>query len=534
MSKKEKSKTEVDELRENYIKIGMSIAYGLMIVSPIIIWFLFHFFWSDISSKESFINAIITAFIINGFIGLISMWVLTKERGKALDVSIKRVRADLLKEHFSVEEVQDSLKRGFEYCENNVGTFRVYALNTNLIVEGVEEKKDSIHIDNCQIMVSEYENISTNRDEVDDDLEKNIGRWEDLKCIEHFDYTRYDDCPLDYYCIFDNKFISFGQYYFKETKTDLLEIKHLKSFSITNQTEAGQKIIENYIKQFDSYFNLEKRKFINFDNFADRYDEYRTADDEIIQILKRESNIEKKSKILDFGCGTGNYIDKFQKSGFGSILGLDISKKMRKKAKEKTHTTIHRNFNGVNETFDFIFIIDVIHLITDINLLAKKLHMRCNNGAKIAIVTKSQEQIRNRNYINKFFPKITEKDLKRYHDIDMLIEAFQDVGFECQKNEEYKENTDRKIDLNFLNNVRNKCFSMFELIHEDDFNQGIRNLEEALRKAGGTIMEKYTGKTILFFSKKGQNNRRNLPATTRHSLPKKRTGQNTKRSRKAF
>jgi len=204
---------------------------------------------------------------------------------------------------------------------------------------------------------------------------------------------------------------------------------------------------------------------------------------------------------------------------------------MRKKAKEKTYTTIHRNFNGVNETFDFIFIIDVIHLITDINLLAKKLHIRCNNGAKIAIVTKSQEQIRNRKYINDFFPKITEKDLKRYREIDMLIEAFQDVGFECHKSEEYKENTDRKIDLNFLDNVRNKCFSMFELIHEDDFNEGIRKLEEALNKAGGTITEQYTGKTILFFSKIGQNTGKSLPAKKGYPLPKKKPITNTKRNR---
>jgi hypothetical protein len=43
---------------------------------------------------------------------------------------------------------------------------------------------------------------------------------------------------------------------------------------------------------------------------------------------------------------------------------------------------------------------------------------------------------------------------------------------------------------------------MFELIDEDEFNNGIKQFEEALTNKKG-IKENYAGKTILLFSKTG-------------------------------
>ena len=174
---------------------------------------------------------------------------------------------------------------------------------------------------------------------------------------------------------------------------------------------------------------------------------------------------------------------------------------MREIALAKTHSTIYRNFNEVREFFDFVLIIDVIHLIKDVNSLAKRLYSICDNGAKVAIVTQSYEQIKKRLYKD-FFPSAIKMDLQRYHDIDKLIRAFKDVGFNLQKKEIFQENSVRTLDLAFLNRVKNKCFSMFELIPEDEFNRGVKKFEDAIKIAeGNAIKEIYAGKTILFFSK---------------------------------
>ena len=501
MAKEKRNRTPEEEaLHQKYIKIVISIIYGLMIVVPIIIW-LFFYEKVESSNKVNFYSALFTAFIVNGFIGLISMWVLSKEKDKALDASIKRVRTAFLDDNFVSETIPVSLKHGFEYCNNRVRTFRVYAVSTNHILPAVEMTSD-IHIDTCRLMVRGYgENMSISEVNSDEEIKRNIERWETLKCIDDFEYVRYNNYPLNYYCIFDNRFISFGQYIFEEEKKDLHKAKFLPPFSIANQTEVGQQIINNFIEQFDGYFNSEKKQSVNFNDFAGRYDNLRTADNDLVNSLTKESDIKKNAKILDFGCGTGNYIEEFQKLGFDDIYGLDISKKMREIALIKTHATMYKNFSEVNEIFDFIFIIDVIHLIKDLNSLAKKLYSICDNGAKVAIVTQSHEQIKKRRYKD-FFPSAIKMDLQRYHDIDILIRSFKDVGFNLQKKEIFKGNTVRMLDFAFLNRVKKKCFSMFELINEDEFNRGIKQFEDALKDTeGNVIVETYAGKTILFFQK---------------------------------
>jgi len=495
------NENEKGKLIKKNINLKTIIIYGSMVLVSFIIWFVFNEKIKE-DTKSNIWVVLLTTLIVNGIIGLINTLVLEKEKEKVLDASIARVRTVFLKEHYIYESISNSLKRGFEYCNNKVKTLRVYAVSTTMILPFVEEKKDNIHIEKCNLMVRGYsENMSKDEVESDNEIKNNIRRWEALKpeCIKELTYIRYNNYSLNYYCIFDNKFITFGQYLVDDEK-NVQKVDPLQPFSITDKTEVGQQIIKISIDQFDSYFNSEKKKRINFNEFASRYDNFRKADKELVNILIKECGIAKKANILDFGCGTGNYIKEFQELGFKNIFGLDASEEMRKKSSGKTHVKIYEQFNEVNELFDFILIIDVMHFIKNINLLAKKLYSKCENNAMVAIVTQSHQQIKNRRY-GDFFPSTIEIDLERYHDIDALIDGFESAGFSLQKNIPYKENTIRYFDFSFLNNVRNKCFSMFELIDEKEFNNGIKKFEEALKGNNGKIEESYAGKTILLFSK---------------------------------
>jgi len=500
-----KNKTSTSEevvLRKKSINQTMLILYISMMLVSIIIWFLLYKTIEEID-RVNLWTAILTTILTNGFVGLIGTLVLNKEKDKVLDASIERVRNIFLDEHFVAETIPDSLKRGFEYCNNRVEKFRVYAVSTSQIFPFVESIND-IHIDNCYLMVRGYgENMSKDEIESDNEIKLNIKRWESLKpeCVKKLEYIRYNNYSLNYYCIFDNKFITFGQYLVDEERKNMHSVDFLLPFSITNETKVGRQIINNYIKQFDSYFNSEKKKHINFNEFASRYDSLRKADEELIFFLIKKCGIEKKSKILDFGCGTGNYIEGFRTQGFNNIFGLDTSEEMRKIASGKTHKTIYKQFSDVNEHFHIIFIIDVIHFIKDINSLARELYSKCVDEAIVAIVTQSHSQIENRRY-RKFFPSAIEMDLKRYHKIDTLIKEFESVGFSLKENTIFKGNTTRKLDFAFLNKVKNKCFSMFELIDEEEFYSGIKKFEEALASANNNVIEEsYAGKTILLFSK---------------------------------
>jgi 2-polyprenyl-3-methyl-5-hydroxy-6-metoxy-1,4-benzoquinol methylase len=495
-------KNETSTLRKKLINQTTLILYGFMLLVPIVIWFLFNNA-IETSGRANLWTAIFTTLLANGLVGMINTFVLSKEKDKVLDESIERVKAAFLDEQFVTEKIDISLNRGFKYCENKVKTFRVYAVSTTQIFPIIDARKEDVCIENCMVMVRGYgENMSEDEKKSDNEIKFNIQSWEALKpdCINNLTYIRYNNYPLFYYCIFDDRFITLGQYYVNEVGTNIHKIGVFDPFSITNETKVGQQIIRNSIDQFDRYFNSEKKKSINFNEFASRYDTLRCADDNLIRTLIKDCDIKKTNKILDFGCGTGNYIKKFQEEGFNEISGLDTSEKMREITLEKTNAQIYEHIRDINEIFDIILIIDVIHFIKDVYFLAENLYHKCADNGKIIVVTQSHEQIKSR-YYKKFFPTAIDKDLERYHDIDTLTQDFQDGGFSLWKNTPYKKDSKRILDSAFLYRVKNKCFSMFELIDENDFNNGVKKFEEALIENNNQIKEKYAGKTILVFSK---------------------------------
>jgi hypothetical protein len=259
--KKKTSVSEEEALRKKNVNLKTIIFYGLVISVSITIWFLLYDTIKNSNEANLYIT-ILTTLIVSGVTGLITTWILNEEKNKALDASIERVRKAFWDEHFVCETIDESLKRGFEYCDNKVGKFKVYAVSTKKIVPFVETRKDNIHINTCQLMVRGYgENVSRDDVAADNEITSLINSWKALEhgCIKELKCVRYDDYSLNYYCIFDDKFITFGQYIVNEDMGNKYKVEFLRPFSITNKTEVGQQIIENSIKQFDSYFNSKKK-----------------------------------------------------------------------------------------------------------------------------------------------------------------------------------------------------------------------------------------------------------------------------------
>ena len=83
---------------------------------------------------------------------------------------------------------------------------------------------------------------------------------------------------------------------------------------------------------------IEKNGNEVFDDFyVALYDSlyYSTAKDNFeILTIKNNTNLSKKSKILDVGSGTGNLVGYFSKKDY-DVTGIDISSAMVKKSKKK-------------------------------------------------------------------------------------------------------------------------------------------------------------------------------------------------------
>ena len=154
--------------------------------------------------------------------------------------------------NFSSKELTDALDLGFEYCKNSVGEFRIYAISSTKILSYIEPIKN-IHIKKCKLMVRKFGDCMSSTDqEFEREIKTNINRWCRLEQIENIEVVCYNNYPLDYCCIFDDKFLLLGQYSVDDN--DISNVSVETPLSITKNTDAGRQMISNYTKRFDNYF----------------------------------------------------------------------------------------------------------------------------------------------------------------------------------------------------------------------------------------------------------------------------------------
>jgi ubiquinone/menaquinone biosynthesis C-methylase UbiE len=242
---------------------------------------------------------------------------------------------------------------------------------------------------------------------------------------------------------------------------------------------------------------------VNFDEFSKRYDKLRTADLGIIQLFIDKAKLQKDSNILDFGCGTGNYLVALRNNGFNNLYGIDNSLGMLTQAKNKLDADLifgdHYNYPIFENYFDFIFLIDVIHLIDNMDLLVNRFIQSLKWQGIIAVVTQSHEQINNY-FFNKYFPSVSVVDIARHPSIDKITSTFKQLGFSLKEKISYIQDELLLINEDYLRKMKEKCFTFFELIPTEEFDLGIKMFENDLNK-NKSFTTNHWGYTILFFER---------------------------------
>ena len=109
---------------------------------------------------------------------------------------------------------------------------------------------------------------------------------------------------------------------------------------------------------------------IQYDDIAKNYDRYRESDSDVVEKLILKSDISSTSKILEIGCGTGNYVAELQRRVGCSCWGVDPSPEMICRAKAHNgRVTFSVGFAedlGFEDVlFDFAFSVDVIHHVVN-------------------------------------------------------------------------------------------------------------------------------------------------------------------------
>ena len=134
-----------------------------------------------------------------------------------------------------------------------------------------------------------------------------------------------------------------------------------------------------------------------FDNqiFFDGYKALRDGDCNANNLIEQPAmrklipDLSDKS-VLDLGCGYGHNCIDFVKRGAGSVVGVDISKKMLEVAEyESSDESIeYKNMDmtdikSINKTFDFIYSSLAFHYVKDFESFAQAMYSVLKNGGQL-------------------------------------------------------------------------------------------------------------------------------------------------------
>ena len=232
------------------------------------------------------------------------------------------------------------------------------------------------------------------------------------------------------------------------------------------------------------------------------YDNTRESDDIIIEIMFEKGVFEKNNNILDFGCGTGNYLYKISQKYQCNCYGLEPSIGMRQKSIEKNPNLVivegnHNNIPFDNDFFNYIYMTDVIHHVPELNILFNTFSKKIKQNGYVSILTQSWKQIENRWY-NKYFPSLESIEKNRYPDIEKIIETSKQNGFRLEIIDVKENPVENIVDEHFIKLVEEKNYSMFRLLENKEYKNGLNQLRKEIHKK---IISRNAGESLIWLKK---------------------------------
>jgi ubiquinone/menaquinone biosynthesis C-methylase UbiE len=224
---------------------------------------------------------------------------------------------------------------------------------------------------------------------------------------------------------------------------------------------------------------MEREKMTTYyQAIAPDYARHRRVHPEALRHLIRDGHIQGDSRVLEVGCGTGNYIRSLCESVGCRGWGIDPSEQMLEQATGRSSPVQFSSGRAENlafpgESFDLTFSVDVVHHIADRKQAFSEAMRVLRPKGRLCIVTDSAEILRTRQPQSVYFPQTVEVELARYPAIDLLRTELIGAGF--------ADITETVVEFSTvlpdLEPYRAKVFSSLRLIPDEAFASGMARLE---------------------------------------------------------
>jgi len=229
-----------------------------------------------------------------------------------------------------------------------------------------------------------------------------------------------------------------------------------------------------------------------YQEIAPDYARLRRVHPEVFRHLIADGPIHLDSRVLEIGCGTGNYICGLQETVRCNCSGIDPSENMLAEAKARSTTVRFMQASAEKldfppDAFDLIFSVDVVHHLTGRTQAFREAHRVLRRDGRLCTVTDSEEILRNRHPQSVYFPETVAVELARYPAIGALEKELTEAGF----SQLVRTQVEFTKKLESLEPYRARVYSSLRLIPQDAFDRGMARLENDFKKGPVSWVSRY-------------------------------------------
>jgi len=207
-----------------------------------------------------------------------------------------------------------------------------------------------------------------------------------------------------------------------------------------------------------------------------------------MDVARKHAGDRQVHAILDLGCGTGRFSTLLADAFEADVIGVEPSDKMRAEAAERSRHERVRYLAGAGENIpvgdgecDLAWMSMMIHHVSDIGRTAREVSRVVRPGALVFVRNCFSGRLRDIPTYE-FVPSARAADDKRLPSVETVRSAFEVAGFRFEALEEVVQVIDRTL-AEHAARLRKGGVSSFELVSDEDVEQGLSRMEAAARRA---------------------------------------------------